>query len=65
MLKMKADVHTEFSAKVVLDLRLQFTMLNSLRLTCIHVWVTRVWVVVVNVENEGRCPYGITCYGCA
>ena len=53
MLKMKADVHTELNAKVVLDLRLQFTMLNTLKLTCIHVWVTRVWVVVVNVENEG------------
>ena len=56
MLKMKADVHTELNAKAVLDLRLQFTMFTSvytLKLTCIHVWVTRIWVVVVNVENEG------------
>ena len=39
MLKMKADVHTELNAKVVLDLRLQFTMINTLKLTCIHVYV--------------------------
>ena len=36
MLKMKADGHTELNANVVLDLRPQFTMLNTLELTCIH-----------------------------
>ena len=33
---MKADGHTELNANVVLDLRPQFTKLNTLELTCIH-----------------------------